>query len=637
LSQPLYFEDIYNGASIQMETWVGPIVPGEGQGAPWMAPWINSVGSYTDLMEGLVDDDDPEMLSIRQDTEEEDPCVAWYGGQLQLMGADWAMWRLEITFPDESQDLYYGVNAEADASASWDATPAPSGHRIMYGENSVGGQTVYLPFNPLRDSWEGYGFTQAWDGDWDTRLVDEESVGTVRDDSWAKLGDFSAYPAAPGIYTLEATWQDNDLLANSDSPSYPVHLTDPDTHDEQVVKVQTTVVLYAVDRIEVYAEGSWQTVSDTTTDIVYSSEFTFRAIPKPAGYTWQAGEPQWSGPETGDTGAQTTVEFTGQWIGTNALTAAVGAYNSKSATFRTSSFQHLHYRRSGEGELFYQSDGGGVNGSVLADASFDYRLLFMDVDTHPPDPPDNVQFTVGFDPLALRGEIWDTDWPNDLIASGLGKSLSRTLQSNALELGSTRLLYYVDENWDGEPDSVWPSEWVRDAEFENEEKRVITRTAKYPDHPDTQDAPQKIAAGIAGANDVLVGRTNEYEYRALVDFVLSGSPSTYPVDEEETPLDCLNEDHRDALFANVDANIICVRRARPYYWGIKWGSKIIIDLDAVGHYYAHEFGHNMGLNDIELTDDWSRKLLMYHLLDPAPFPNTYYCREADANEFQYAF
>jgi hypothetical protein len=279
LSQPLYYEDIYDGASIQMEAWVGPIMPGEGQGAPWMAPWINSAGSQRDLMEGLVDDDDPDTLFIGHNRDDDEPSTATFDGQ--LLGADWAMWRLEITFPDQSSDWYYGVNAEADASASWDATPAPV-VRIKLGGDSIGGLTVYLPYDPGKTSWAQYGLSTAWDGDgdWDTRLVDEEPMGTVRDDSWTTVGAFSAFNVTgPGSYSVTATWGDNNLLANSASPYYPVHLTDPDTNDGQVT-TNTTVVLVVAGFFESASQvfgfddfttqplaGPWKSIRIGTSDV----------------------------------------------------------------------------------------------------------------------------------------------------------------------------------------------------------------------------------------------------------------------------------------------------------------------------------------------------------------------------------
>ncbi len=73
------------------------------------------------------------------------------------------------------------------------------------------------------------------------------------------------------------------------------------------------------------------------------------------------------------------------------------------------------------------------------------------------------------------------------------------------------------------------------------------------------------------------------------------------------------------------------------YFGEFNGDQIIIDTAAGGAEIAHELGHNAGIADISEPnppDPWTASLLMYN--DATHWiPNTQYCRESDAEAFQY--
>ena len=81
------------------------------------------------------------------------------------------------------------------------------------------------------------------------------------------------------------------------------------------------VTIVGVDKIQVYAEASWQEVTDCNMVVLQGTKYTFKALPAPQGAGWPSGPPIWSGAASG---SGETIEATFATGGAKTLTAKCG-------------------------------------------------------------------------------------------------------------------------------------------------------------------------------------------------------------------------------------------------------------------------------------------------------------------------
>ena len=194
------------------------------------------------------------------------------------------------------------------------------------------------------------------------------------------------------------------------------------------------------------------------------------------------------------------------------------------------------------------------------------------------------------EPIDLKYELWDTDWWNDLFASGTGDTCSYTFASG--DDGDVIIRYYIDTNGDDERD--WGEPTHTSEEFWVQECKAFNLDVEYSDKISDSNATieANIVAAFANAESRVLRKDSADDYRACVDFTVD-SKSEFTADEDTRP-DPVDADDEEECELHMDVCEFTVVETLYNAGGIcRLGDfEIIIGYDNLGgEVVAHEIGH----------------------------------------------